>query len=317
MEIGARRSDILLAICMCRLRGGMRVKMVILSVILCICCVVLSFFYIRLRINLRSLCGQLQETENGSHIELTITSRQKPLVSLCRRLNQVLAYKDKKHIQYEKAEKQLKQNITSLAHDIRTPLTGASGYVQFARECEDSVKREHYLQIAENRLAELENMLEEMFLYTKLTGEDFTLTLRNIQVLPLLGNCFLSLYTRFEEMGITPKVTFESECFRVNADEEALRRIFLNLIQIALIHGSGGISVIQRGHSLIFENPVSGDHRLQPELLFDRFYKADSARGKGSSGLGLFIVKELTEKMDGTVTAQVQDGRLRITLQFP
>ena len=67
------------------------------------------------------------------------------------------------------------------------------------------------------------------FLYTKLTDEDYSLSLRKLQVLPLLSECLLSLYTRFEEAGISPNVTFQSEGFHVNADEDALKRVFLNL----------------------------------------------------------------------------------------
>ena len=288
-------------------------------ILLCIAVLCLCLFYIRLRADIRSLCEQLGEIERGSHMDLAVNSRQKPLLALCRRLNRVLQQKDANHIQYERAEKQLKQNITDLAHDIRTPLTGASGYVQLARECTDSAKKEHYLQTAGKRLGELTDMLEEMFLYTKLTAEDYMLpqeNMKKLQVLPLLGECLLSLYTSFEEEGFSPEVAFQSEDFCVLGEEDALRRIFLNLIQNALLHGQGGITILQEDDLLIFENPVSPDQLPDTEQLFDRFYKADTARRKGSSGLGLFIVKELTEKLGGRVWAECDNARLRIVLRF-
>lgn len=295
---------------------GERLYMFILIFILCVTAASLVFVYVRMQMDIDFLYKQLEEIERGSHIELTLNSRQKALRRFCEKLNRVLTQKDSSHIQYEKAEKQLKQNITGLAHDIRTPLTGASGYVQLARECEDADKRNHYLDAAEGRLAELEDMLEEMFLYTKLTGEGFTLSMHKLQVLPLLSECLLSLYTRFEERGISPEIVFEEEDFGILADEEALRRIFLNLLQNALIHGEGDISIIQEENRLIFENRVSEDCTLIPEQIFDRFYKGESARRKGSSGLGLFIVKELMEKMNGRVLAELQDGSLRLILYF-
>ena len=260
----------------------------ILLIPLCLTCIFLCFFYIRLRMEIRSLTAQLREIQSGSHMELAVNSRQKPLLIFCSLLNQVLTAKDANHTQYEKSEKLLKQNITSLAHDIRTPLPGA-----------------------------LKDMLEEMFLYTKLTSEEFTLTIEKIQVLPLLSDCLLSLYTRFEASGTSPHVTFASETFSVLAEEEALRRIFLNLIQNALIHGTGGISILQEGSELIFMNSMPPDDTPDPEQIFDRFYKADSARRKGSSGLGLFIVKELTHKMNGEVKGEVEKGNLKIILHLP
>ncbi len=284
--------------------------------ILAMVCIVLGIFYLRLRMELRFLYKQLEEIERGSHMKLAVNSRQRQMLALCRKLNEILASRDHAHIQYERGEKRLKQDITSLAHDIRTPLTGASGYVQLAQECDDLEKKEHYLQAAGVRLSQLEDMLEEMFLYTKLAGEDFTLSIGKVQVLPLLSECLLGLYAKFEEMGISPEVAFESEGLCVRADEEALRRVFLNLLQNALIHGVGTITITQKGSSLTFENPVPESSYPDPEQLFDRFYKVDPARRKGSSGLGLFIVKELMERMEGEVWAEFEGGVLRIGLKF-
>ena len=270
--------------------------------------------HIRSILELRSLYRQLQELEQGSHMELGVQSRQRDILALCRKLNQLQKVHHQEQMQYERAEKQLKQNITGLAHDIRTPLTGASGYVQLARECGEPQRQAYYLQVASDRLGELGDMLEELFLYTKLTSDEFAPDMREVQVLPLLGDCLVGLYHRFEEKGVSPQVDFAQEGFRVRADEECLRRIFHNLIQNALQHGSGGIVIRQEEDNLIFENIVPETSRPDPEHIFDRFYKADSARRKGSSGLGLFIVKELAERMGGSVHAFLEGDKLRITL---
>ena len=341
-----------------------------LYIFLCIltaACLCLAWLYGRLLAEIRSLHGQLEEIRRGSHIELAAGSRQKRLLALCQLLNQVLSAKDADYILYQQKERLLKQNITSLAHDIRTPLTGASGYVQLALECEDTEKEKHFLSAAQTRMEELEDMLEKLFLYTKLTSDDFTLAPENqkkLQALPLLGECLLGFHTQFERAGYAPEVLFEKEDYRILGEEEALRRIFQNLIQNALLHGSGGLRILQRdgipdlsavsglsaasglpaahadygsassgsaasGHApagsqtaslggcIIFENPVPEADSIDISRLFDRFYKADPARGKASSGLGLFIVKELMCKMGGTVSARLEGGLFKITLQFP
>lgn len=277
----------------------------------------LSVQHARGILQIRSLCRQLEEIRQGSHMELGIASRQKEMLSLCRILNQLLRQQGREHRQYMQAEKQLKQNITSLAHDIRTPLTGAAGYVQLAQECREPVRQERYLQIASERMQELSDMLEELFLYTKLTGEEFIPNLVELQLLPLLSECLVGFYGQFEEKGCEPEVEFESESVRILADEECLRRIFHNLIQNALLHGTGGITIRQSGKNLIFENRVSETSRPDPERIFERFYKADAARRKGSSGLGLFIVRELAERMGGSVRAELEGEKLRITLALP
>ena len=291
---------------------------------LCLVCLVLGVLYIRLCLDIRSLAGQLGEIERGSHIELAVNSRQRCLLALCRQLNQVLTVRDQSYIQYKKAQRQLKQNITSLAHDIRTPLTGAFGYMQLAGECREQEKQEHYLLAAEHRLGELKDMLENLFLYTKLANEEFVLSresMHKLQVVPLLGECLLSFYADFEEQGIAPEIRIKSQGLKVFAEEETLRRIFLNLIQNALVHGAGGLTVTSResgeeGCILVFENPVAGDQAIDTERLFEQFYKADTARGKGSSGLGLFIVREMMRKLGGDARAEVEEGVFRILLVF-
>ena len=303
--------------------------MTIILILLSFTCIFLLIQYIRNIMDIRFLYQQLEELERGSHIELTTQSRQKQILTLCKKLNQIQKLQYQNQIRYEKAEKQLKQNITSLAHDIRTPLTGAIGYVQLAEESNEAKEQIRYLQAAENRMKELENMLEELFLYTKLTSEEFELTLREIQVLPLLSDCLIGFYRKFEEKGIIPELLFESESICVLADEEGLRRIFHNLIQNAFLHGIGGIHIYQKNTIseendsinkytyFIFENKVSKTSKPDINQIFERFYKADSSRQKGSSGLGLFIVKELIERMNGGITAELNEEQLKIILKIP
>ena len=272
---------------------------------------------IRYRLEIRSVCRQLDELAQGSHMELFVNHKDKAFVELCRRLNLVMKLNRQKERQYDKAQKRLKQNISALAHDIRTPLTSAAGYLQMGMECTDGEKRDRYLTVSQDRLEELKDMLEELFLYTKLSSSEFELSIQPVQILPLLGECLVGMYRQFEEKGVEPVVEFEDEGVRGMADEECLTRIFRNLIQNALLHGTGGITVKQAGSVLSFENPVAEDTQMDVEQIFDRFYKADGARRKGSSGLGLAIVREMTEKMGGTADAVLEQNvlKIRITLQ--
>lgn len=275
-------------------------------------CIWLSVRHVRGILAIRFLNRQLAELERGSHMELGGLKRRKDILDLVRELNRLEQFWFRNQMQHEKAEKKLKQNITSLAHDIRTPLTGAAGYLQLAQECTDPARQERYMQTAGECLKELGDMLEELFLYTKLTSEGFELNMSEIQVLPFLSDCLVGFYRQFEEKGITPQVEFESEGLKIWADEECLRRIFHNLIRNALLHGEGGIVIRQKGRCLIFENLVSDNGKPDMDQIFERFYKADSSRRKGSSGLGLFIVKELAERMGGSVRAELSGEKFRI-----
>lgn len=159
-------------------------------------------------------------------------------------------------------------------------------------------------------------MLEELFLYTKLTSAEFEPNMDEIQVLPLLSDCLVALYQQFEDQKIVPQIEFKSQSIRVWADEECLRRVIHNLLQNALLHGKGSIVIRQNKTSFVFENLVSETSKPDPNQIFEQFYKADSARRKGSSGLGLFIIKEIMERMNGGVKAELDGEKLRIILYF-
>lgn len=290
--------------------------MVILAVASAAVAVILLIRCIRCRMEIQSLSRQLDELAEGSGMEMFVSRKDKAFLEFCRKLNLVMKQNRQKEMQYAKAQKKLKQNISALAHDIRTPLTSAAGYLQMGADCKDEEKRGRYLEVSQRRLEELKDMLEELFLYTKLSSDEFELSVQSVQVLPLLSECLVGMYRQFEEKGAQPAVEFEDESFRVMADEEGMARIFRNLIQNALLHGTDGITVKQKGRTLIFENPVAEDAKIDVEQIFDRFYKADGARRGGSSGLGLSIVRELAEKMGGTIQAELIGNILGIRITW-
>lgn len=266
----------------------------------------------------RHLVRQLEMLEAGSHIELTTKTGTRAFVALYQKLNHIFATVRSRENQYLRSQKQLKQSVSDLAHDIRTPLTSASGYLQMLEDCTISEKQLRYEQIIEKRIAELKDMLEELFLYTKLTSEDFSPDLQSTAVFPILSDCMLGLYHVFEEKHIEPEIVFANEEICVNATPEILGRIFRNLINNALLHGAGGLRIVQEGGSITFSNPINDADSIEADKIFERFYKADHTRRKGSSGLGLSIVKELCQRIGGTAEAKVVNGNtLDITVTFP
>lgn len=295
--------------------------MIYFIILLIITNILLLFLFLSCTREVRYLVRQLEHIEDGSHMKLTSRIRNKSFLLLYRRLNRIFAAHQTKEMEYLHSQKQLKQTISSIAHDIRTPLTGAAGYLQILSESTQDPKLERYEEIIGKRLEELKEMLEELFLYTKLTSPDFELECTNIAVFPVLSDSMISMYHLFEEKGLSPIVDFQEEELYLTANQEALGRIFRNLINNALLHGGGSLVVSQRGNVIEFCNPLSEQNgetgqAIDPSQLFERFYKADQARRKGSSGLGLAIVKELMMRMGGSVEARLENRQLVIALKF-
>lgn len=290
--------------------------MLLIIVVLILFLIVLILTLLHYRREIVRLTRQLDVIEEGSGIDLSASVRSKEFIALYQRLETLLHSFRTSRFQYERAQKQLKKTISNIAHDIRTPLTSAAGYLQMLEECDDRDTQKRYISIVQSRLDELKEMLEELFLYTKLTNEDFVIECSPTPVYPVLCDCMVGLYHVFEEQGVEPEIRFSDESLLVSASPESLGRIFRNLINNALLHGAGGLCVVQTGDRIVFSNPVENPSAIDPDQIFERFYKADSSRKKGSSGLGLAIVSELMRRMGGAVKAEVKGNCLEIELTF-
>ena len=171
-------------------------------------------------------------------------------------------------------------------------------------------------RLAKRRLEEMEGLLDELFLYTRLLGGALPLACGKTEALPPLWDALAECYPQLETAGIQPELRFAAEAMPVWASPEALGRIYRNLVVNALRHGGGGLTVSAKDGGVCFSNPLGPGPRPDPDHLFDRFYQSSPARGKGGAGLGLSIVRELMEQMGGRVSAQIVGDTLQILLVF-
>jgi len=256
----------------------------------------------------------LEETSAESNLCLTVQMSSAPARRLCRAVNARLKSGRQLQLETARAERELKYTIACISHDIRTPLAGAMGYLQLLEDEPD--RREEYLGIMKKRLGDLEGLLDEMFLYTRLLSDPLPLECGEIMALPPLWDALAEVYPQLEGLGIQPVLRFEQEDLRVWASPEALGRVYRNLIANVIRHGSGGLTVCAQKGEICFSNPLRPGSTPDPDHLFDRFYQSSPARGKGGAGLGLSIVRELMERMGGRVSAQVVKNELQIKLAF-
>lgn len=223
-------------------------------------------------------------------------------------LNQLLMRRKKEQKKYLEKEQMISDTYTNLSHDIRTPLTSLNGYFQLLEQCDNAQEQKHYMEIIQERIHSLKEMLEELFLFTKLKNESYHLELKKCCINQILKQTIFSYYEEWTAKGIEPDIRIIDRSLYINGNESALQRLFQNVIKNALDHGSRGIGISldeQKGKVLIrIWNEVQ-NLKVDPEKVFERFYKADEARSRTSSGLGLSIAKELTEKMQGVISAKL------------
>ena len=266
------------------------------------------------RAQLLEMARVLEETPPESNLRLTVRTFGMVPRRLCRAVNQRLEEGRQLRLETQKREQELKYTMTCISHDIRTPLAGAMGYLQLLEE--DPERQTEYLDIVRERLEKLEELLEELFLYTRLQGGSLPLKCETTAALPPLWDALAEFYPQLEAAGVEPKLRFDREDMTVWASPEALGRVYRNLIANALRHGGGGLTISGQDQTICFSNELPPGPKPDPERLFDRFYQSSPDRAAGGAGLGLSIVRELMERMGGQASAQIMGNELQISLRL-
>lgn len=296
--------------------------MVFISIIFAVLVVGL-LVYLRLILHdikgLRKQLAYIEEEE--SSIFLTTSSHNRQVNELNKQLNVFIKKQQREKGKYVQLDKEFKQAITNVSHDIRTPLTSINGYLQMIELSEEEQERKKYFQIVHSRLAYLKQLLEELFFYTKITNMDYDLVLEQVTLYPMVCNALLEFYDEFEKAQIVPEVSFAHQDAKIVGNLDAWKRIVHNLLMNTIRHGKHSLKILETVEDnhvrLRFENEVNSFDDFDVTAMFDRFYKGDCSRKDQSTGLGLAIVKELVQQMGGSISAQVDKKILCIIITMP
>ena len=236
--------------------------------------------------------------------------------TLSDRLNELLELQRKEKQRYQEKEALIADTYTNLSHDIRTPLTSLDGYFQLMEECENVEDQRRYLNIIHERIHSLNEMLEELFTFTKLKNESYSLELTPCCINRILKETVFSYYDEWVRMEIQPDIQITEEQLYIHGNRQGLRRVIQNVIKNGLDHGEKKISIVlerdQNQAVLRISNQVTHPEQINIDQVFERFYKADVARSKTSTGLGLSIAKELVKRMNGEISAKTEKNEFII-----
>lgn len=290
--------------------------------------IIVTVKYISYRRQVKGICRQLQFIINeSSNYRIRTEIGEKEITELAAILNEMNdSYADKELAMKQKDER-LKDTLVSLSHDIRTPLTSLKGYFRLLMQEENHNRQLQYAEIMSERMDNLADLLEELFTYTRLQNDDYNLDLQTQDMTKLVLDTLFSFYEEFNNKKIQPQLAIEERPCYVSCNEVAVKRIISNIVKNALTYGTDDIAVSyicregEEGNGcgrviFICENTVSHPEEIDLSQIFDRFYKADKARSRNSTGLGLAIAKELVRKMNGKIDAELHGNRFKITVSF-
>lgn len=217
----------------------------------------------------------------------------------------------------KRSEESRKKMISNISHDLRTPLTSMLGYLELVLDDRNlqintlsEIKKEEYIRIIYNKGNNLYDLMEEFFQISKLDSNDIRLETKKVNISEIVRENIISFFNEIQKLNIEPKINIPEEDIYVLGDEKVLNRIFNNLINNALKHGTKaniiGINLKYDQKNIfidIYDNGV-GIPENEINYVFDRLYTVEKSRSlkiKGS-GLGLTIVKKLVEALGGGIS---------------
>ena len=280
---------------------------VCLLVILC----VLLWKYISLKKNIRHFSHELEKLKDSDYRQpVKVTDFDKDLVELAVKVNEHTDIQRQLGVEYEDRKKQLGTAISGISHDFRTPLTAALGYLQMIEKSSElSDKNAEYLGIAMQKNQYLKELSDEFFELTKIENGGEELSIEDINLSNLLTEILLEQHSWIAESNI--KTNFEIyDGIVIQADVHCLTRILNNLMSNAQKYTADSfvVTLKQDGDcvTLCVSNTLADSTAIEIERVFEPFYRM-TARTAGGSGLGLYVVKLLCDRLGWTVGAELND----------
>ena len=256
-----------------------------------------------------------QKLREDTNTLLSLPCRDRELRRLAASLNEELRLLRKERLRYQQGDRELKEAVVNVSHDLRTPLTALSGYVELLKGEALSPAGQRYLNQIEDRAQAMQAMTEELFRYS-LAAEETALTLEPVDLRAAVEEALLSFYGAFQQKGVVPQLSLPQGPVTRQLDKAALSRVLGNILTNALKYSPGELAVaLSPAGVLTFSNPAPGLDPVSAGRLFHRFYTVESSAQ--STGLGLSIARELTQRLGGTISARWESGRLQVELTFP
>ena len=270
----------------------------------------LLVFLVRYHLTIRSLTSQIRaKRRTGSQVRLTLRDQSPSLVALIDEVEQLFQEIDKMSFVTQQEKKTLDMAISNIAHDIRTPLTIASGYTQQLLKDADKDQMDQQLQKIADNLSMVSRRLEALMEYRRLMEGAIRPKLQRVDLFQLVTQQLFAYYDAFQRAGIDLDVDL-SENLLLETDSDIFDRIVQNMLSNVLKHGreAASISLKNEEQKVIFqvENKVQKPI-LHLDKLTNRFYSENLSSSEESSGLGLYITQQLVEILGGDLTIQAED----------
>jgi len=217
-------------------------------------------------------------------------------------------------------ERKIRESISMISHDMRTPLTSVIGYLQVAERSDDKEEKNANINIALERARYLNNLVNDFFDISLIESDQVDINIEKVNLPETICEEILAESHEIDKKGIVPVFEQSDKNIYVRADKKKLSRIMQNLISNAVKYSEGRLKfrIDDSEIGKITMRMITDSSKdIDTDRVFDRFYRDDPSRSKGGAGLGLYICKRFVEMMEGSITAEQTGKEFAITICFP
>lgn len=284
--------------------------------LLCACVTALSIKIYVMRKSAKEMEEKFAERiHSDTNTLIDLSSRDACMRRLASFMNVQLRELHRQRRRYEAGDRELKEAVTNISHDLRTPLTAICGYLDLLGEEDISETAKQYVQIMQNRTDVMRQLTEELFAYSIVTSTTPSLLYEKMSLNSALEESVSAYYAVLKHAKIQPEITIPEKKVIRRLDKKAVARILGNVLSNAVKYSDGDLKItLTEDGEIICINHASGLNEVEVGKLFHRFYTVEDARK--STGLGLSIAKTLTEEMGGRIYAEYQNGCVLIHIVF-
>lgn len=291
---------------------------IILSFLLIVSIGMLLLFHWDMRRMTRQLEGIIKNF--GTNELVRTNTHSKSLISFVKKINQLIHVFKQDQQKTQRKEKELKQEITNISHDLRTPLTSIKGFSELLADPSLSqAEKEEFLAIIQKKIDNLTMMVDLFYEFSQIDSLDKQLIMERQFLDQIIADAMLVFYNDFEKNQLKVHVD-ETAVSPVFADRKAANRIVTNIIHNALRYAKSYVTIYlieeEEYVRLRAVNDMNEFDRTELHRIFDRTFRMDASRTGGQLGLGLHIVAQLISKQDGKAAADIHEDEFKIDVLF-
>lgn len=268
----------------------------------------------RVKKQISAMADLLADVKNGNGNRRILSAESELTAPLAYEINDIIVFYENRLSAFRQAEEANKQLMTSLSHDVRTPLTTLIGYLDAAhKEIVTGQDRDNYIKIACGKAHSLKEYINTLFDWFKLNSNELAMEIKTVEAAELTRNILIDWIPIFEDKRIDYLIDIPERPFKANLDADGYTRILNNLIQNVITHSHASkieitLSEKNKNMQVVLADNGIGIKKEDLKHIFERLYKYDNARSGNSGGLGLSIVHQLVKNMNGDIIVKSTKG---------